>query len=179
VTDDVDLKILGLLQSNARIPAAEIARRIGLAPSAVHYRIRRLEEDGVVQGYEAHVDPRSVGLNLVSFVRVQTGPGAQAPEITQALCILPEVQEVHRVVGEDCFFVKVRVRDTEALARLLDYQIQRIPGVASTKTTIVLTTTKETRALPLANGMHSDAPGGTPQVQNASRNGVGRHGNGA
>jgi Lrp/AsnC family leucine-responsive transcriptional regulator len=66
------------------------------------------------------------------------------------------VQEVHRVVGEDCFFVKVRVRDTEALARLLDHQIQRIPGVASTKTTIVLTTTKETRALPLTNGALHD-----------------------
>ncbi len=152
MTDDIVLKILAELQENARTSAAEIARRIGLAPSAVHNRIRKLEEEGVVQAYEAHVNPRAVGLNLVSFVRVQTGPGAQAPEITRALGALPEVQEVHRVVGEDCFFVKVRVRDTEALAHLLDYELQRIPGVASTKTTIVLTTTKETRALPLRNG---------------------------
>lgn len=152
MTDDIDRKILDFLQGNARIPAAQIAREIGLAPSAVHYRIRKLEERGVVQSYEAHVDPKALGLNLVSFVRVQTGPGAKAPEITAALCALPEVQEVHRVVGEDCFFVKVRVRDTEALAELLDYRLQRIPGVASTKTTIVLTTSKETRALPLLDG---------------------------
>lgn len=151
MTDDVDLKILSLLQENARIPAAEIARNIGLAPSAVHYRIRKLEDEGVILSYEAHIDPKTVGLNLVSFVRVQTGPGAQAPEITTALRELPEVQEVHRVVGEDCFFVKVRVRDTESLGRLLDYRLQRIPGVASTKTTIVLTTSKETRALPLGD----------------------------
>lgn len=149
MTDDVDLKILELLQENARIPAAEIARTIGLAPSAVHYRLRKLEDEGVIMAYEARIDPHTVGLNLLSFVRVQTGPGAQAPEITRALCALPEVQEVHRVVGEDCFFVKVRVRDTESLGRLLDYRLQRIPGVASTKTTIVLTTSKETRVLPL------------------------------
>lgn len=154
--DEVDRRILALLQDNARIAAAEIARTIDLAPSAVHYRIRKLEDAGVVQGYEARIDPRALDINLVSFVRVQTGPGAQAPEITRALCELPEVQEVHRVVGEDCFFVKVRVRDTEALAELLDYRMQRIPNVASTKTTIVLTTAKESRALPIGDSSRRD-----------------------
>lgn len=147
--DATDRSILALLQENARVPAAEIARAIGLAPSAVHARIRKLEEAGVIQGYETRIDPRSVGRSLVSFVRVQTGEGAQAPEITKALCALPEVQEVHRVVGEDCFFVKVRVRDTEALAELLDERLQRIPNVAATRTTIVLTSAKETHSLPL------------------------------
>jgi Lrp/AsnC family transcriptional regulator, leucine-responsive regulatory protein len=147
--DQTDRKILSLLQDNARIPAAEIARTIGLAASAVHNRIRRLEESGVIEGYEARINPRAVGRGLVAFVRVQTGEGAQAPEITEALRVLPEVQEVHRVVGEDCFFVKVRVRDTEALADLLDHRIQRIPNIASTRTTIVLATGKETRALPI------------------------------
>jgi Lrp/AsnC family leucine-responsive transcriptional regulator len=149
VIDDIDRRILELLQSNARIPAAEIARAIGLAPSAVHYRIRRLEESGVIQGYETRIDPRAIDRGLLSFVRVQTGEGAKAPEITEALCSVPGVQEVHRVVGEDCFFVKVRVRDTEALAHLLDYRIQRIPNLASTRTTIVLTTAKESRELPI------------------------------
>jgi Lrp/AsnC family leucine-responsive transcriptional regulator len=150
--DATDRRILGLLQENARVPAAEIARAIGLAPSAVHYRIRKLEESGVIQGYETKIDPRSVGRGLVAFVRVQTGEGAKAPELTKALSSLSEVQEVHRVVGEDCFFVKVRVRDTIALADLLDTRLQRISGVASTRTTIVLTSAKETRALPLEDG---------------------------
>lgn len=156
MTDDTDRHILALLQEDARIPAAEIGRRIGLASSAVHARIRKLEESGHIAGYETHLNPKKMGFSLVSFVRVQTGPGAQAPDITKALCELREVQEVHRVVGEDCFFVKVRVRDTEALAELLDHRIQRIPNVASTKTTIVLTTAKETRAIPLAGKDEAD-----------------------
>jgi Lrp/AsnC family transcriptional regulator, leucine-responsive regulatory protein len=147
--DDTDLKILDLLQGNARISNAEIARSIGLAASAVHQRIRKLEEGGVILGYETRVDPEAVGRGLASFVRVQTGEEAEAPVILKHLAALPEVQEVHRVVGEDCFFVKVRVRGPQELAALLDDTVQRIPGVASTRTTIVLTTAKETAVLPL------------------------------
>jgi len=147
--DATDREILSLLQENARTSNAEIARRVGLAASAIHHRIRKLEESGVLQGYVARIDPRALGYGLVSFVRVQTGEGAKAVEITAALTALAEVQEVHRVVGEDCFFVKVRVRDPQALAELLDERIQAIPNVASTKTTIVLTTAKESVAVPL------------------------------
>jgi len=147
--DQVDRRILALLQGNARLPVAEVARAVGLGASAVHQRLRKLEESGVIQGYEARINPGSVGRELVSFIRVQTGEGAVADEITGALVAFPQVQEVHRVVGEDCFFVKVRVRDTRELAELLDHGIQRVAGVASTRTTIVLTTAKESRALPL------------------------------
>ena len=147
--DSTDRAILALLQDNARISNAEIARQVGLTASAIHHRIRKLEESGVIRGYSARLDPAALDVKLASFVRVQTGEGAQAPEITAALAALPEVQEVHRVVGEDCFFVKVRVRDPQALADLLDTRIQSIPNVATTKTTIVLTTAKESTALPL------------------------------
>ncbi len=150
--DEIDRRILDLLQGNARLPVAEIARSVALGASAVHQRIRKLEESGVIQGYEARLDPQALGRDLVSFVRVQTGEGARADAITAALVGLPEVQEVHRVVGEDCFFVKVRVRDTRALADLLDHRIQTIPNVASTRTTIVLTTAKESRSIPLMDG---------------------------
>jgi Lrp/AsnC family leucine-responsive transcriptional regulator len=159
VIDLTDRRILELLQSSGRISNAEVARTIGMAPSAVHQRIRKLEDSGVIEGYEARINPRALGRGLVSFVRVQTGEGAVAGEITAALVALPEVQEVHRVVGEDCFFVKVRVGDTHDLAELLDEHIQRIPNVASTKTTIVLTTAKETRDLPLS-GASAGANGG-------------------
>jgi Lrp/AsnC family transcriptional regulator, leucine-responsive regulatory protein len=147
--DDTDRKILELLQENARISNAEIARTIGLAASAVHQRIRKLEEGGVILGYETRVDPEAVDRGLASFIRVQTGEDAKAPVILKHLAALPEVQEVHRVVGEDCFLVKVRVRGPHELATLLDDTVQRIPGVASTRTTIVLTTAKETAVLPL------------------------------
>jgi Lrp/AsnC family transcriptional regulator, leucine-responsive regulatory protein len=146
--DGKDRAILRLLQENARVTNAEIARTIQLAPSAVFQRIRKLEEGGVIQGYEVRVDPKALGYSLVAFVRVQTGEGARARDITAALAGLPLVQEVHRVVGEDCFFLKVRVRDPQSLAALLDEEIQLIPGVASTKTTIVLNTSKESAAVP-------------------------------
>ena len=136
--DATDRAILALLQDNARISNAEVGRRIGLATSAVHQRVRKLEDRGIILGYAARVDPRSAGFGLAAFVMIRT---------------VPEVLEVHRVVGEDCFFVKVRVRDPDDLAHLLDHTIQRIPGVASTRTTIVLQTGKESTALPLgANG---------------------------
>jgi Lrp/AsnC family transcriptional regulator, leucine-responsive regulatory protein len=152
VLDATDRRILELLQANARTSNAEIGRTIDLAPSAVHHRIRKLEAAGVITGYEARLDPRAAGRPLAAFVRVQTGAGAVASDIASALVARPEVQEVHRVVGEDCFFVKVRVRDPRDLGALLDDHLQRIAGVASTRTTIVLSTGKETGTLPLDEG---------------------------
>jgi Lrp/AsnC family leucine-responsive transcriptional regulator len=147
--DDIDRAILAMLQDNARTSNAEIARQVGLAPSAIFQRIRKLEDTGIIQGYTANLNPRTLGFGLVAFVMIQTGEGAHAVDIAAALSAIPEVQEVHRVVGEDCFFVKVRVRDTDALGELLDDHIQRIPSVASTRTTIVLKTGKESAKLPL------------------------------
>lgn len=150
--DATDRAILALLQENARMSNAEIGRRIDLATSAVHQRIRKLEEQGVILDYSCRVDPRAVGYGLAAFVMIQTGEGARSSSITESLAAIPEVLEVHRVVGEDCFFVKVRVEGADELAELLDDTLQRIPGVAGTRTTIVLQTTKESSALPLEAG---------------------------
>lgn len=147
--DDIDCTILELLQDDARIANAEIARRVELAPSAVFQRIRKLEEKGVIRGYHARLDPKALGHGLMAFVMLRTGEGARSPVIRKQLAALSQVVEVHRVVGEDCFFIKVRVSDTEALGHLLDEQIQAIPDVASTRTTIVVQTEKETFALPV------------------------------
>lgn len=141
--DDIDLRILELLRDDARISNAAIARDVGLAPSAIFQRIRKLENEGVIQGYHAHLDPSAVGQGLLAFVAVQTGEGARAKETAEMLAAIPEVLEVHRVVGQDCFFLKVRVRDANELGMLLDEKIQRLSPVASTKTTIALTTAKE------------------------------------
>jgi Lrp/AsnC family leucine-responsive transcriptional regulator len=143
VLDDIDVRILELLRQDARISNAAIARDVGLAPSAVFQRIRKLESEGIIQGYHAHLDPASVDQGLLAFVSVQTGEGARAQETADLLVAIPEVLEVHRVVGQDCFFLKVRVRDTNELGRLLDEKIQRLAPVASTTTTIALTTAKE------------------------------------
>ncbi len=154
--DDTDRAILRLLQENARIPNAEIARRVGLAPSAIFQRVRKLEESGVIQDYTTHVDPRSLGYNMLAFIMMSTGEQARSVDTASILAALPEVQEVHRVVGEDCFLVKVRVRDTNHLGRLLEEQIQPIPSIASTRTTIVVKTAKETRAVPIDDELREE-----------------------
>jgi Lrp/AsnC family transcriptional regulator, leucine-responsive regulatory protein len=146
--DRLDLEILRLLQENARIANAEIARRVDLAPSAVFQRIRKLEEQGVITGYHATLCPAAVDQGLLAFIMIRTGEGARARETGDLLAAIPEVLEVHRVVGDDCFFLKVRVRDTEALGRLLDEKIQPLPPVASTRTTIVLATAKDVAVSP-------------------------------
>lgn len=147
--DATDRKILGLLQQNARMSNAELARQIGMAPSATFERIRKLEERGVVHGYEARIDPHALALGMTAFVFVRTSepPGHNAT--ARALAAIPDVQEVHNLAGEDCFLIKVRVRDPEDLARLLREEIGPVKSITSTRSTIVLETIKETSQLPL------------------------------
>ena len=147
--DATDLRILDILQHDARTSNAEIARQIALAPSAVFQRIRKLEDSGVIRGYHARIDPAALELGLLAFVAVQTTEGARAKETADLLAAIPEVVEVHRVVGDDCFLLKVRVRDTAALGALLDEKIQPLAPVASTRTTIVLSSSKTGQGLPL------------------------------
>jgi Lrp/AsnC family leucine-responsive transcriptional regulator len=147
--DPTDLTILGLLQANARTTNADIARRLGMAPSAILDRIRKLEQRGVLQGYTARIAPSAVGLGLTAFILVRTEERVGAGTIGQALARIPEVQEVHHVAGEDCYLAKVRVRDTEDLSRLLRERFGRLKGVRNTRSTIVLSTVKETQTLPL------------------------------
>ncbi|MDX1645856.1 MAG: Lrp/AsnC family transcriptional regulator [Longimicrobiales bacterium] len=150
--DDIDRSILQLLKDDARIANAAIARAVGLAPSAVFQRIKKLEEQGVIRGYHAHLDPAAVDQGLLAFVAVQTGEGARAKQTASVLSRIDEVMEVHRVVGQDCFFLKVRVKDAEALGVLLDEKIQQLSPVASTRTTIVLSTAKEEMPGPVEIG---------------------------
>lgn len=150
--DDVDLAILRMLQENARIPNSEIARRLDMAPSAILERIRKLEARGVIKGYEARIDPKALGFGLVAFISVRTKDRTSDFEAAAKLQRLPEVLEVHNVAGEDCYLVKVRVQDVEALKNLLHDKVSQIASVEGTKTTIVLEALKESTRLPL--GLH-------------------------
>jgi len=148
INDPTDMLLADQLQADGRISNVELARRAGMAPSAVLERVRRLEERGVVSGYEARISPKELGYSLTAFILVRT-LFSNGTEQGQLLADIPEVLEVHEVAGEDCFLIKVRVRDTDALAKLLKEQIQAIPGIRSTRSTIVLTTYKETLKLPI------------------------------
>lgn len=142
--DDLDLRILDILQQNARETQADIARAVGMAPSAVLERIRKLEARRIIRGYAADIDPKAVDQGMLAFVAVRSTEGPADDQVATTLASLPEVLEVHHVAGEDCYLVKVRVKDAEQLGTMLRTRIGRIPGVRSTRTTIVLETVKET-----------------------------------
>lgn len=146
--DDTDREILNILQQNARTSNAEIARRVGKAPSAVLERIRKLERKGIVQGYEARLSPKAAGMGLTSFTMVAAQEGVGTVETGQALAAIPGVLEVHYIAGAAAYLIKVRVADTEKLADLLK-EVGQIPQVRDTNSTIVLRTVKETANLPL------------------------------
>lgn len=145
--NDIDRKILNIIQKDARIANAEIARQVGLAPSAVLERLRKLEERGVIRGYAAEINAAAVGFGLTAFVFVKTNECGDGTD--ELLAQIPDVLEVHDVAGEDSYLLKVRAETTEGLARLLREKIKVLPNVLSTRTTVVLQTVKETIALPL------------------------------
>ena len=147
--DEVSLKILKILQQKARIPNVEVARQVGMAPSAVLERIRKLEKQGFIDGYEVRLNPKRFAKSLVAFVSVKLKKLDAEIKVGQTLSQLPDVQEVHYVAGEDAFVVKVRAADTEALSRLIRDKIAAIAGVQSTRTSIVLSTYKETARIPI------------------------------
>ena len=147
--DEISLKILQILQEKARIPNVEVARQVGLAPSAVLERIRKLEKQGFIDGYEVRLNPKRFAKSLVAFVNVKLKKLDAEINVGQTLSKVPEVQEVHYVAGEDAFLVKVRAADTEALSRLIRVKIAAITGVQSTRTAIVLSTYKETARIPI------------------------------
>lgn len=148
--DDLDLQILNILQEDGRVSNAEIARKVGKAPSAVLERVRKLRKHGVIKGYECIVDHKMLGRSLTAFTAIRVEEGVGAMEVGTKLAQLPEVLEVHYTAGRDSYLVKVRVKDTEALQATLA-KFGTITAVRDTNSTIVLTTVKESRVIPLPN----------------------------
>lgn len=146
--DTISLEILKILQEKARIPNIEVSRKIGLAPSAVLERIRKLEKQGFIDGYEVRLNPERFNRSQVAFIRVKVTPPMNT-KVGEQLSQIPEVQEIHFVSGSDCYLIKVRAADTIALGSLLQDQIGPIDGVISTRTETVLTTVKETSRIQL------------------------------
>lgn len=148
IIDDIDLQILHILQEKARIPNVEVARRVGMAPSAILERIRKLEERGIIEGYEVRLNPEPFGQGLATFMFVEVDPSANGT-LARRLAALPGVQEVHQVAGPDGYLVKLRAASPHALGEIIRDQVQILPGVRSTRTQMVLDTIKETRRIAL------------------------------
>ncbi len=148
--DQTSFQILKILQQKARIPNAEVARRVSMAPSAVLERIRKLESQGIINGYEVRLNPARFERTLVAFIRVfADGRHKDIHAIGRSLVKLADVLEVHFIAGEDCYLVKARVADTAGLNRLVNDHIKTIDGVGRTCTSIAMATLKETSQIPL------------------------------
>ncbi|WP_153799876.1 Lrp/AsnC family transcriptional regulator [Foetidibacter luteolus] len=146
--DNIDLQILELMQNNARISNADLARELNMAASAVLERVKKLEQKKVILRYNAAISPQAVNQKLLAFIFIKSQEGFTCSTNTaDALSALPEVQEVHHIAGEDCFLVKVRTEDSASLMALMRNSLKQIPGILSTKTTIVLETVKEQQQL--------------------------------
>src|SRR3954453_22399284 len=117
--DPTNLRLLEELQRDARVSLAELGRRVGLSSPAVAERLRRLEQEGVIRGYHAEVDPRSLGLTLGVIIRIRPAPRLLR-DVAQLARDTPEVVECHRVTGDDCYVMTAYVRDVEHLEQVID-----------------------------------------------------------
>lgn len=141
--DEVDTQIVDLLQADARLTQAQIAKKVGLSQPSVADRIRKLEEQQVVTGYTARVDPRKLGKDITAFVGVSIEHPKYFEAFAKKVKSLVEVLECHRVAGQDSYLLKVRTENTGTLDRLLTEEVRTLPGVTRTHTTIVLCSVKE------------------------------------
>lgn len=142
--DEIDCEILSELQANARIPFAELGRRVGLSTPAVIERIRRLEDKQVILGYRALVDPAKVGLPVRAFVKV-TVAGDMLAKFAALVRNLPEVLECHRVTGAESFIVQVAVRDVMHMEEVID---SMMPYVATNTSMILASPVRWNSVLP-------------------------------
>ncbi len=142
--NEIDSKILNILQENSRTSNAEIARQINMAPSAVLERIRKLEQKKIIKKYTVQIDPEEIGRGLLAFIQVKANGPVVDLKTAKEISKITEVQEVHIVAGEDSYLVKVRVKNPEELTQLLRTKFASIKSVRTTNTIIVLETVKET-----------------------------------
>lgn len=155
--DSIDSKILQLLQRNGRVTQTELASLVGLSSPAVAERIKKLEEKGVIQGFQARLNPKALQLGLTAFISLCVDHLDSLPTFFDTISQTPNILECHHVTGEESFFLKVRVKDTGELEHLLTSSILAIPSVSHVRTAIALSTTKEETILPLPAALPAEA----------------------
>jgi Lrp/AsnC family transcriptional regulator, leucine-responsive regulatory protein len=142
--DAVDQQLIDLLRANGRASYAELARQVGLSSPAVTERVAKLEASGVITGYRAVVDPQKVGLDVTALIGVIESDAVDELGVEEAMRAMPEIEDCWRVAGSEGYVLKVRVTDIPALEATIG-ALNRIRGVARTRTTVVLSTKWEGR----------------------------------
>ena len=144
--DDLDIKILKSLQQNGRTKRNELAEQIGLSVPSVSERLKKLEDNKIIEGYYTKVNKQAFGLDIQAFILVIMDSSKHYKDLIKHVEKHPNILECHSVLGEGSHLMKVLVKNTEALEKLLS-EIQTWLGVTGTKTTYVLSTIKETTAI--------------------------------
>lgn len=149
--DQIDRKVLEILQSNAKITNAQLSKEIGLSPAPTLERVKKLEQSGIIKSYHAQLDPEKVGLGVTTFVQVSlVGHKKNTTESFVAnINAIDEVIECHHITGTGDFLLKVISKDISSYQRLMLEKINEIEEVASTQTMVILSTFKESKKLPI------------------------------
>ena len=150
LTDATNLELLVLLQENPRAPISQLARKIGMSNPAVKERVLRLQESGILSGFRLELNPKELGYQVMAFVRMRPLPG-HLNKVVELAQSIPEVTECHRITGEDCFIMKVYLKEISHLDRVLD----RFLAHGQTTTSIVQSSPVPTRSLPLRRALKS------------------------
>lgn len=136
--DRLDRKILSILSQNARMPFKDVATECGVSRAAIHQRVQKLMEDGVITGSGFDVNPKALGYSTCTYVGITLERGSMYKEVVKEIHDIPEIVECHFTTGPYTMLVKLYVRDNEQLMHLLNNQLQGIHGVVSTETLISL-----------------------------------------
>lgn len=147
--DETDLKILKAVMANARINWSDLAKQLRVSGPTVAERVRRLEARGAIRGYTAMVDPEAVGCGMTALIAVTLEHPKHRAAFLKLVAGLVEIQECHHTAGEDDYLLKVRCGGARELESLISDRIKSLKGVLRTRTTVVLSTVKESSVLPV------------------------------
>ena len=136
--DELDEKILRLITKNARIPFLEVARECGVSGAAIHQRVQRLLNLGVVSGSEFIVNPQKLGYNTCAYMGIYLEKAKYHAQVSEALQKIPEIVECHYTTGQYAIFIKIQTKTNNHLKRIIDEELQEIAGIARTETFISL-----------------------------------------
>lgn len=156
--DDVDARILELLQRDGRESYAEVGQAVGMSGPSAHERVKKLEARGIIRGYSAIVDPTTLGFGVLAFIFIKQVPGTIATDLTANFVDIDEIEECHHIAGEADYLLKVRATDTRHLETVL-HEIQQVPHVFTTETQVVFSSAFERRPLRLCR--ETEAPSAT------------------
>lgn len=137
--DEMDRKILSFLVKDARMPFLEIARECGVSGAAIHQRVKKLEESGIITDFSAMVKPSALGFPVCAFIMMNISEANKYNDVIAALKNIPEVVECHFITGHSSMLIKLYCSDFDHLMEIVLNAIQKIPGVDSTETMISLT----------------------------------------